>query len=58
MREKHGAMYIHLKYRITVGDRRKYSFVGSVCTLAQYYNYVVTVWSALNPKYICERNSH
>ena len=43
MREKHGAMYIHLKYRITVGDRRKYSFVGSVCTLAQYYNYVVTV---------------
>ena len=50
-------VYIHLKYRIAVEDRRKYSLVGSVCTLAQYYNYIVTGWSALNPKYLCEQNS-
>ena len=36
-------VYIHLKYRIAVEDRSKCSLVGSVCTLAQYYNYVVTV---------------
>ena len=43
-------MYLHLKYRIAVEDRRKCSLVGSVYTLAQYYNYVATVRSALNPK--------
>ena len=36
-------MYLHLKYRIAVEYRRKYSLVGSVYTLTQYYNYVVTV---------------
>jgi len=28
-------LYIHLKYRIKVDDRRKYSLAGSVCTLAE-----------------------
>ena len=41
-RERHGALpnlqctlYIHLKYRIKVDDRRKYSLAVTVCTLAK-----------------------